>query len=387
MPKKIIGIILCGGIGNRFDKSLPKQFFKINNETILQINLKIFKSNKKISDIIVVSSKEFYSQTKELCRGFTNDVVIGGLTRQLSVKNGLEYAKQFNPNYVLIHDSARPFINNDLINNLIKETGENKGCIPVIPITDSIKRIDNETKQIYDIERANMFLVQTPQSFPYMKILKAHNLVESHNHTDDSSIAKKHGIPISTIIGNDDNIKITTKNDIEMAELIFNKRKKKRLVTGIGFDVHEFEPGNNLIICGVKIPFKKKLKGHSDADVGYHALVDAMLGSISAGDIGDHFPPSEAKWKNKPSKVFVEFAKKLFIEKNAEIQNIDLVIICEEPKISSYKSSMKKNISSILNINENIVNIKGTTTEKLGFLGRSEGIAAQVLVSAKINET
>ena len=386
MPKKIIGIILCGGTGNRFDKNLPKQFFKINNETILQINLKVFKSNKKISDIIVVSSKKFYSQTRKLCHGFTSDIVIGGITRQLSVKNGLEHAKKFNPDYVLIHDCARPFIDDVLINNLIRETKENKGCIPVVPIKDSMKRIDNKTKEIDDISRDNMFLVQTPQSFPYKKILNAHNLVESNNHTDDSSLAKKYNILISTIIGNDNNIKITTKSDIEMAKLIFNKKKKKRVVTGIGFDVHDFESGDHIIICGVKIPFKKKLKGHSDADVGYHALVDAMLGAISAGDIGEHFPPSKAEWKNKPSDVFVEFARKLFVEKNAEIQNIDIVIICERPKISSYKISMKKNISSILNIKDDIVNIKGTTTEKLGFLGRSEGIAAQVLVTAEINE-
>tara|TARA_A100001015_G_scaffold249656_1_gene287692 strand:+ start:2550 stop:3713 length:1164 start_codon:yes stop_codon:yes gene_type:complete len=386
MPKKIIGIILCGGLGNRFDKSLPKQFFKINDQSILQINLKIFKSNKKISEIIVVSSKKFLLKTKELSENYTKNVIIGGSTRQISVKNGLEYAGRFNPDYVLIHDCARPFIDNKLINNLIQKTKKDQGCIPVIPINDSIKKIDEKTKKIFDIDRNNMFKVQTPQSFPYKKILNAHSLVESINYTDDASIANKHNLSIVTIIGNHDNIKITTKEDIEMAQLISKKNSTKRIVTGIGFDVHEFESGSNVIICGVKIPYSKKLKGHSDADVGYHALVDAMLGSIAAGDIGDHFPPSSAKWKNKPSKVFVEFAKKLFIKKNAIIQNIDIVLICEEPKISNHKDSMKKNISSILNIKNNIINIKATTTEKLGFLGRSEGIAAQVLVSAEINE-
>ena len=165
-----------------------------------------------------------------------------------------------------------------------------------------------------------------------------------------------------------------------------NLKKKNRISVGIGFDVHQFEAGEYVIICGVKIPYEKKLKGHSDADVGHHTLVDAILGSISEGDIGEHFPPSDKKWKNAASSLFVEFAKELLIKKKAVIQNIDLTFICEQPKILKYKLDIKKNISNLLSLNINKINVKATTTERLGFLGRKEGIAAQAVVTTQISE-
>ena len=253
-------------------------------------------------------------------------------------------------------------------------------------MTDSINKILPGKEKIEDIDRTNLYMIQTPQSFPFKKIYNAHMKIESTNYTDDSSIAKKFDIKINTILGLKNNMKITTKDDINIAKMIYKKDYKEKITTGLGFDVHKFEKGNFVVICGIKIPFNKKLKGHSDADIGFHALVDAMLGSISEDDIGKHFPPSDMKWKNAPSKIFVEFARELLIKKNAVVQNIDITIICEEPKISKYRDQMKKKISSLLKIDSAFINIKGTTTEKLGFLGRKEGIAAQVLVTTKINE-
>jgi len=384
MSKKISVIILCGGKGKRFDKNLPKQFFKLNNKTILEINIKKFSNCKFVNNIIIVSAKKLIKKTKEIIKNQKILVVEGGKTRQESVKNGLKKMEDFNPEFVMIHDCARPFVNEELIKNIYKKTTNKNGCIPILKINDSIKKIIN-SKNIINVDRNNLFLVQTPQSFPFKRISEAHKKTKNFNHTDDSSLAAEINLPMKSILGSKNNIKITTKDDIKMIESLYrNKKEIEQTNVGMGFDVHKFVPGNQIILCGVKIPFDKKLSGHSDADVVYHAIVDAILGSIGEGDIGEHFPPSEKKWKNAASIIFLEYAKKLLDTKKASIQNIDITIICEKPKIIKYKDKMKENLKDILKISLKNINLKGTTTEKLGFLGREEGIAAQVIVSVKI---
>lgn len=383
MSKKVSVIILSAGEGKRFSEKIPKQFYKIEEETILEINLRKFVNNKSIKNIIIVTSKELLQKTKKYSTDKIS-VVIGGKTRQESVKNGLIQCKKFRSNIVLIHDCARPFFNKSLINELIANTSDNQCCIPCISINDSLKKIDNNN--IKNVNRKNIIQVQTPQSFPLEKILSGHLITKNNKHKDDSSIASEINLPIKVIPGLKKNIKITDKNDVDFMNMIYKSEKKKRISVGMGFDVHEFEAGEFVIICGVKIPYKKKLKGHSDADVGHHTLVDAILGSISEGDIGEHFPPSDEKWKDAPSSLFVEFTRKLLLKKKASIQNIDLTFICEEPKILKHKLEIKRNVANLLLVDVKNINVKATTTERLGFLGRKEGIAAQAIVTTEITE-
>ena len=380
MHKNIALVLLCGGIGKRFSNTLPKQFHKINNLTILELNLKSFISFSIFKYITIVSSKKYINKTKNICKkffsnGLTINIIEGGSTRQLSSKNACINLKKYNPKKILIHDVARPFINKDLVTRLIKNTKKNSGCIPVIKINDTIKDIKNGV--IKSVRRDNLFIIQTPQCFNFVEIYNAHMNATRDDYTDDSSLASDYGEKITTTEGLKENIKITTMKDLE------NYKVNNNIVVGSGFDVHEFTKGKLLTLCGIQIPFSKKLKGHSDADVGIHTLVDAILGALSLGDIGDHFPPSDRKWKNANSVIFLEKCYNLIKELNSEIIHIDLTFICEEPKLSKYKLKMKKRISSILKVDTCKINIKATTTETLGFLGRKEGIAAQATVTLK----
>tara|TARA_B100000989_G_C19516352_1_gene461857 strand:- start:1174 stop:2334 length:1161 start_codon:yes stop_codon:yes gene_type:complete len=381
MAKKIAVIILSGGSGERFDKNKPKQLFSIGNETLLDINIRKFLSVRQINNIVIVHSKKISKDVRKL-KNKNIFLTLGGTTRQASVKSGLNFAKKLEPDVVLIHDCARPFVEKELIKNLIANTTLSCGCIPVLKINDSIKYIDFKKSESRGISRENIYQIQTPQSFPFKKILNAHNKSSQNDFTDDSGLAEENGIHVKYILGDKKNIKITDKDDIKFVKLMLFDQKE--ISVGTGFDVHGFEDGKYIIICGVKIPFNKKLKGHSDADVGFHTVVDAILGSIREGDIGEHFPPSEKKWKDVPSSIFIKFAKDKVKEKNANIKNIDLTIICEEPKMFKYKIKMKKNLSKLLEIDEERINVKATTTEKLGFLGRGEGVAVQAAVTCEI---
>ena len=381
MAKKITVIILSAGSGKRFDKIKPKQLFSIGNETLLDINIRKFLNVKNINNLVIVHSKEISTKVKKLGNKKIF-LTLGGKTRQESVKNGLNYAKKLKPDIVLIHDCARPFVDEELIKNLIANTSFSSGSVPVLKVNDSLRHINLKTSESKKISREHIFQIQTPQSFPFKKILKAHNKSTKNNYTDDSSLAEENNIKMKFIFGDKNNIKITDKNDIKFGRVMFNNQKE--ISVGTGFDVHGFETGKHIIICGIKIPFTKKLKGHSDADVGFHTIVDAILGSVRAGDIGDHFPPTDKKWKDAPSSKFIKFAKNMVKKRNGKIKSIDLTIICEEPKIFKYKIKMKKNLSKLLEINEDRINVKATTTEKLGFLGRGEGIAAQAIVTSEI---
>ncbi len=381
MAKKITVIILSAGSGKRFDKIKPKQLFSIGDETLLDINIRKFLNIKNINNLVIVHSKEISAEVKKLGNE-SIFLTLGGKTRQESVKNGLNYAKKLKPDIVMIHDCARPFVDEELIKNLIANTSFSSGSVPVLKVNDSLRHINLKTSESKKISREHIFQIQTPQSFPFKKILKAHNKSTKNNYTDDSSLAEENNIKMKFILGDKNNIKITDKNDIKFGRVMFNNQKE--ISVGTGFDVHGFETGKHIIICGIKIPFSKKLKGHSDADVGFHTIVDAILGSVRAGDIGDHFPPSDEKWKDAPSSTFIKFAKNMVKKRNGKIKSIDLTIICEEPKIFKYKVKMKKNLSKLLEINEDRINVKATTTEKLGFLGRGEGIAAQAIVTSEI---
>ena len=386
MPKEIAVIILAGGKGTRFNSQTPKQFFKIFNKTLLEINIEKFLSIKNVVKIIIVSETNFLEKTKKITKKYNLDVIEGGKTRQLSVKNGLIELNKNKFNYVAIHDCARPFFDKSLFKKLLDKVSLNNCSIPILEISDSLMKVDSISKLTSRINRENLFSIQTPQIFPFKKILHAHKNSLKKKFTDDSAIAEEIKLKIKTIEGSKYNIKITTKEDIDIAKMIYMKQEeiKYNNRVGMGFDVHAFEDGTQIILCGIKIPFTKKLKGHSDADVGFHAIVDAILGSIGEGDIGEHFPPNQKKWKDSSSEIFMKFSKELLEKKNAKIQSIDLTLICEKPKIIPYKKLMVEKISKIMDICGELINIKATTTEKLGFTGREEGIAAQAIVSTKI---
>ncbi|MFL2679150.1 MAG: bifunctional 2-C-methyl-D-erythritol 4-phosphate cytidylyltransferase/2-C-methyl-D-erythritol 2,4-cyclodiphosphate synthase [Alphaproteobacteria bacterium] len=378
---KNIALILSGGEGKRFDKKNPKQLFEINGRSILEITVSKFVGSKLFEQIVIVSNKKYIVKTKKILNNYDIKIIEGGNTRQESVFNGLKFIKKLKPKNVVIHDSVRPFFTTKLLEKITKIPRNVKCIVPALKINDSVRLSE---KKIYkNIVRDNLKLIQTPQGFNFEEIFNSHKKLKNKEYTDDSILVFENGCKIKIIEGEFLNYKITDKSDIKMANQLHKPHKSIKV--GQGFDVHQFTSGKSFKLCGVEIPFTKTLKGHSDADVGIHALVDAILGAIAKGDIGEHFPPSQAKWKNVNSEIFLKHAMKLLKKDNFVINNIDLTIICEKPKISKYKNSMKKKISNLLSIDEKIVNIKGTTTERLGFLGREEGIACQAIISI-INE-
>ncbi|MFL2661759.1 MAG: 2-C-methyl-D-erythritol 2,4-cyclodiphosphate synthase [Alphaproteobacteria bacterium] len=379
MQKNNLAIILSGGKGERFDSKLPKQFFKINNKPIIKITVEKLLELNLFKKIIIVSNKSYIAKTKRL---FDSDEIIiteGGKTRQSSVFNGLLAGKDYKFKNVIIHDAVRPFFSKKLVSNILENLKTNKSVVPSIKIFDSIRKI--KKNEYRNILRDDLQLIQTPQGYHYDQIFKAHTKNKNKEFTDDSMLLYKHTKSIKIIDGELSNFKITTKKDYEFGKQIIEKDiKMNNIRVGNGFDVHKFTKGKFLILFGVKIPFNKSLAGHSDADVGFHSIVDAILGALCLGDIGTHFPPSENKWKNKESIFFMEFARKKISEENYQINNLDITLICEKPKVSEYKPKFMKSVSNALKTDPKFINIKGTTTEKLGFLGREEGIACQVSV-------
>ncbi|OPB31812.1 2-C-methyl-D-erythritol 2,4-cyclodiphosphate synthase [Bartonella sp. AR 15-3] len=308
-------------------------------------------------------------------------IVEGGDTRQISTLHGLNALKNIKPEYIHIHDGARPFVEKKLLERIHTIVNHREGVLPVIPVSDTLKRLDNTDLVIDTIPQTNMYTAQTPQCFPFELILAAHEkAIQSHqkNFTDDSAIAEWFGIPMRTIPGNPNNIKITWPEDFETAYSYLKKRTQMfpDIRTGHGYDVHAFEKGDYLTLCGINIPFKKKLSGHSDADVALHALTDALLATQGAGDIGTHFPPSDLQWKDTSSEVFLCYAIDIIKKAGGRIANVDITLIAEEPKISAYRHIMIENLMNILTLSTNRISIKATTNEKLGFIGREEGIAA-----------
>ncbi len=381
--KSNVALIVAGGSGLRMNSELPKQYMQIGGKTILERTYKAFANNDNIDKIQIVISENH----QDVYEGFLNKltdkdkllpVCFGGNNRQESVKFGLESLKKYNPERVLIHDSVRPFVSNELIDRIISGLENSKCAVPAIKITDTVKEVEgNKIKR--SLYRDDLITVQTPQGFDFEFIYKLHQGFKDKNFSDDTWLAELINEKIMIIEGEKGNYKITTSEDLERAR---NSMAETRV--GSGFDVHQFEEGEFITLCGIKIPFNKKLKGHSDADCAWHALTDALLGAIGEGDIGEHFPDTDAKWKNADSKIFLVKANELLKSRGGKISNIDMTIICEKPKMKDFKEEMKINTAKVLEIETDRINIKATTTEKLGFLGREEGLAVQVMISMEI---
>ena len=308
MQKNNLAIILSGGTGKRFDISKPKQFYKLNKKTILETTVEKFVNSNFFNYIIIVSHKDFFKFTKNLFNNTNIKVILGGENRQKSVFNGLSAAKFLDPKYVLIHDAVRPFFSMNLLKKVLKNLEGEISVIPSINVYDSVRYFKN--KKYSNVFRENLKLIQTPQGFCFNSIYEAHKKNKESIHTDDSMILYELKNKIRLIKGEKMNFKITTKEDYNIGKLIVKENNNMSDIrVGTGFDVHKFKKGKKLKLFGITIPFDKSLDGHSDADVGFHSIVDAILGGLCLGDIGNHFPPTDNKWKNKQSIFFMTHVK------------------------------------------------------------------------------
>ena len=374
-----IAIILACGESLRFKSSIPKQFIDLSQDIILNHTINVFLNNPKIGGILLVLNKKHKKYFNKIIKNKKIFITYGGDSRQKSVFYGLKFINKFNPKNVLIHDANRPFTDQKLISQIILKLSKYKAVIPRVRIQDTIKRI--KKNKILPINRDKVFALQTPQGFKFKELIKKH-INSNEGFTDDSSLFDEKSEDIKYINGSNQNIKITDRSDLEHAENLYHSRNKSNLL-GLGIDFHKFSnKSGKLILCGVKIPFHKTLLAHSDGDLGYHAISDGILGAISEGDIGIHFPDTSKKNKNLDSAKILKYTYDLMKKKiNRDIKNIDLTFIGEEPKFSKFQKKMKSNIARLLNLNIKQVNIKATTTEKMGPLGNKEGLGAFALVN------
>ena len=390
---KTIALITTSGRGVRFGfDGIPKQYLPLAGVPMLRHSILAFLNHPQIDDVICVINKDDVALYEDAVIGLDLlNPVFGGETRQVSVRKGLEALKEYKPDKVLIHDGVRPFVSKRIITGILEKLDTHPAVIPAIAVEDTIKKY-GDGKIEWTLERQDLWRAQTPQGFLFEDIANSHQAFKSLNFTDDAALNEYAGIPVAIIPGSQNNFKITTKEDYERAKRIVSlsiENVREEIRCGIGYDVHAFRKRktkeNKFIkLCGINVEFGKKIVAHSDGDVAIHALIDALLGSIGAGDIGQHFPPSDDKWKDVDSKEMLKYVNHILKKKGADIINIDITIICEEPKISKLKEEMRENLAQILNIAKSRVSVKATTTEKLGFLGRGEGIAAQAIANIKM---
>ena len=376
-------LIVGAGRSQRFGGDSPKQFSTLAGLPIFYRTLTTFISHPAIVGVRAVihpDDKDLYETVIEgLSSSKLLEAVDGGVTRQQSVRLGLESLKELTPDYVLIHDAARPFVSHEIINRVINALDSSTGAIAATPVNDTLKK-SNRNFVIKNIDRTEIWHAQTPQGFHFDDIYRAHKIYKDSDFTDDAAIAEKAEIATKLVTGSIDNVKITTMDDFMRAERALSDWEFR---TGMGFDVHRFCKGDEVTLCGVKIPYSHALKGHSDADVALHAISDALFGAVAAGDIGDFFPPSDIRWKDVESNLFLAKACEIVREKKAQIVNVDITIICEEPKIEPHRQKMRSSVAEIIEITEDRVSIKATTTEQLGFTGRKEGIAVNAIATIK----
>ena len=368
-------IILAAGDGKRLKSNVPKPFHKVNNITLLEHSINAFRNFKEIKKVIVVYNNKNKNYLEKL--HLKNIIKIkGGKTRKQSVFNALKKIKKMNCKKVIIHDSARPYPPKKLINNLIKKLKNNSAVIPLIKANDATKRI-RKNVIFKNIERNSLRFSQTPQGFNYKKIYEKHKKNINLSFDDDSALFTEVGQKVEIITGSKVNLKITDKEDLD----IFRSLKKGKTYIGIGFDIHKLVKKRKLFLGGIKIPFNYGLKGHSDGDPVLHAIIDSLLGACRLGDIGKLFSDKNKKYKNMRSTIMLRKVVKLIKQKRFFINNIDINIILQKPKIKKYSKKIIKLISKICEINTNQINIKGKTTEKLGLVGGGNAIAAEVISS------
>lgn len=376
-------LIVAAGRGTRAGGSaVPKQYRLLGGKPVLSRTIAAFAQHPRVSAIQVAIHPDDRALYDACCAGLTAKLrppVWGGATRQDSVRAGLHALSDLSPDVVLIHDAARPLVDTEIISRVIDALGENDGAIAALPVTDTLKRSGAHGNISETVAREGLWRAQTPQGFRYAPILSAHDAAHAAGRTDftdDAAIAEWAGLRVALVTGSAQNFKITDEEDFALAARMISGASEGELRTGTGFDVHRFGDGDHVWLCGVRIDHDRSLVGHSDADVGLHALTDAILGAIADGDIGQHFPPSDPQWAGAASHIFLREAARRVQQRSGRIVNVDVTILCEAPKIAPYRDAMRAAVAHILEISVDRVSVKATTTEGLGFTGRREGIAA-----------
>ena len=370
---RIAAVLVAAGAGTRFGTDTPKQFVSLAGRPVIRHAAETLLTYAEL--LQPVGDPE--SITEALADLRNLPPVAGGAARQDSVRAGLEVLVPHAPDIVLVHDAARPYIPPGTIPALLSMLETAPGAIPALAVADTLKRV--ESNRITEtVPRDGLYRAQTPQAFHFPTLLRAHRS-RITAATDDAAMLEVLGEPVVIVPGSEDNIKITYPEDLMRLERILSAHLSPR--TGTGFDVHALEPGRALFLCGIRIPHDLGLAGHSDADVGIHALCDAIYGALAEGDIGRHFPPADAAWKDADSAHFLAHAAGRIAARNGILANADVTLVCERPKISPYADAMRQCLADLLRTAPGRISVKATTTERLGFTGRGEGIAAQAVAT------
>ena len=402
-PAQACAIVLAAGAGSRARRKdqgqpeAPKQFVDLKGKPLVAWSLETFDAHPGIATIILVlpaiEAEDLTNHIAALTHGTPVITTTGGATRRESTLAGIatwQAVAEFLPDApILVHDGARPFFTAGLVDRLLEALNEAPGAIPSLPVTDTLKT-HTDSLLTTGPDRSGLMTVQTPQAFRGPVLIQAHQAVASARpdepFTDDASIVEWAGHDCVAVPGDSNNIKITTPADWDRAEAILQARNHGMMEprTGLGYDVHRLVPGDGVWLCGHFIPHTHKLDGHSDADVGLHALTDALLGAVGEGDIGTHFPPSDPQWKGAASHIFLSHAAALIRERGGKIINVDVAIVAENPKINPHRDAMVAAMAQALAISPSRVSVKATTNERLGFAGREEGIAAFATASVMV---
>jgi 2-C-methyl-D-erythritol 4-phosphate cytidylyltransferase/2-C-methyl-D-erythritol 2,4-cyclodiphosphate synthase len=376
----IAAILVAAGSGSRFGAETPKQFLPLAGRPVIR-----HAAEALAREVDLLQPVGEAAPIEVALRGMTFlPVVAGGASRQASVLAGLEALVPHAPDIVLVHDAARPLIPSGTVVALLAALERASGAIPAVPVADTLKR-GSDGRIAETVPRAGLFRAQTPQAFRFAALLAAHRAPATDVATDDASLLEAAGQIVLLVAGAEDNIKLTYPEDLQRLERAMGGSLIPRV--GTGFDVHAFAEGRALILCGVEVPHPRGLAGHSDADVGMHALCDAIYGALAEGDIGRHFPPSEAAWKDADSARFLVHAAERIAARGGRLANADVTLICERPKIAPYAAAMSERLAVLLGVDKSLVSVKATTTERLGFTGRGEGIAAQAVATVLLPDS
>ena len=374
-------LVLAAGRGTRLGGPVPKQYRLLAGRPVLRHGLEALSRVRGLAGIAAVIHPDDRPLYATAAAGLDLlPPLEGGAERQDSALAGLEALAPLRPDAVLIHDGARPLLPAALAERVLSALVEADGALAALPLRDTVKRAAEGTRVAATVDRSGLWRAQTPQAFRFEPFLAAHRRLRGAALGDDAAVAERAGLAVTLVMGAEENLKITTEDDLALAEQLMAARCAD-IRTGFGFDVHRFGPGDHVMLCGIRIPHGKGLIGHSDADVGLHALTDAVLGAIGAGDIGQHFPPADPRWRGAESGQFLSHAVRLASAQGGRLHHIDVTIICEAPRIGPYRAAMAERIARLAGLELGRVSVKATTTEGLGFTGRGEGIAAQAVAT------
>jgi len=388
MAAKVAAVVVAAGRGYRAGGDAPKQYREIAGEPVIRPTLAAFLGHPQIDAVQPVIHPDDESAFRAATAGLGDLLppVSGGATRQASVRAGLAALRAAAPEFVLIHDAARPFLSGDLITRAIAAAEAHGAAVPAVAITDTVKKVDEQDMVSETLDRSRLRTVQTPQAFAYDLIVAFHNRAAAagrEDFTDDAALAEWAGHRVNVFAGESTNVKLTTNDDFERAEAV-RLAALADVRTGNGFDVHAFGDGDHVMLAGVRIPHARGVTGHSDADVALHALVDAILGALAEGDIGVHFPPSDPQWRGASSDRFLAFACERVRARSGLIAHLDVTIVCEAPRVGPHRDAMRARIAAIAGIPIGRVGVKATTSEKMGFTGRGEGLVAMATATVRL---